>query len=211
MMLFHREAQELAFMGTAFLVHPQGYLLTAAHLLYAKDDLMVSTAEALEDFGDTGRERVGSMPVSLVAADQERDVALLKFSQARDITVPDHLIGVPEDLTVGSRVATLGYPFGFHHIYEQVLQQGIVSSRMLSQNETKLFLFDSQAHAGGRGSPLINVDDLRVVGIVSGRFDPAEASPDWHRSGTDIATNFSYAISIEYALPLLEAEGIEIV
>jgi serine protease Do len=210
-MLFHREGQELTFMGTAFLVHPRGYLLTAAHILYAQEELMVSTAEALEGFGDTGRERVGSMPVTMVGVDRERDVALLRFSESLEITAPDHLVGVPEDVVVGSRVASLGYPFGFHHVYEQVLQQGIVSARMPSQNDTELFLFDSQVHPGGRGGPLVNVDDLRIVGIVSGGFDPTEASPDWHQSGRDVATNFSYAVSIEYAIPLLEAEGLDVV
>jgi serine protease Do len=209
MMLFHREAQELAFVGTAFLVHPKGYLLTAAHILYAEEGLMVSPEEAMEEFGQTGRETVGSIPVKLAGIDRERDVALLKFEEELEITVPDHLLGVPEEATVGASVASLGYPFGFHHVYDQVLQQGIISAKIDSQNGTELLLFDSQVHSGARGAPLISVDDLRVIGIVSGRFDPAEASPDWHRSSSERATNFSYAISIRYADPLLEAAGLE--
>lgn len=209
MMLFHREGRELAFTGTAFLISEKGYLLTAAHLLYAQDNLMVCTEGSLEDFGETGRERVESMPVDVVTLDRDRDVALLKIVDPPPITVPQHLLSPPDETMIGGTVATLGYPFGYHHIYDQVLQHAIISARITAQNGTRLLLFDSQIHPGARGGPLINVDDLRILGVVSGRFDPAEASPDWHETDAKIATNLSYAIAIDEVFPMLEAEGID--
>ena len=45
MMLFHRQETEVIFMGSAFLAHPEGYLLTVAHLLHTTDDLLVALRE----------------------------------------------------------------------------------------------------------------------------------------------------------------------
>ena len=41
MMLFSRDGEEATFLGTAFPVHGKGYLLTAAHLIRRRTDLMV--------------------------------------------------------------------------------------------------------------------------------------------------------------------------
>lgn len=81
---------------------------------------------------------------------------------------------------------------------------------MQSNNGTRLFLFDSRVHEGSTGGPLVNLEDSRVIGIVSGRFDPLEASPAVTED-QGMRTSFSYAVSIEYAVPLMEAEGLDVV
>ena len=60
-----------------------------------------------------------------------------------------------------------------------------------------------------RGAPLVTMADGRVIGVVNGRFDPAQAGD----SETEPAEqpHFSFAVSIEYAAAMLEAEGLEII
>lgn len=210
MMLFSQAGEEVSFMGSAFLVHSQGYLLTCAHLLYQTDGLMVLPPEDLEVFQPMRTKTISPLPAKVVGMDSERDVALLKFEENMDISVPDHVIGTPDQVPVGSSVAVMGYSFGFQHIYNQMIQQAVISSKILSRNDTRLFLIDTMVHDGTSGGPLVSIYDGRVIGVVSGLFDPTEAAP----SGTEsksMNTNISYAVSVEYAAALMEAEGLEII
>ncbi|WP_018124072.1 S1 family peptidase [Desulfovibrio oxyclinae] len=210
MRLFSMDDQErLVFLGTAFVVHPDGYLLTVSHAIGNHKNLMVVPVPSDVDFLPMSPEELNAMPVHVVSQDKDRDVALLAFSESMEITMPDHVIGVPDAVDMGNGVACLGFAFGFQCIYNQVMQQAVVCAKMRSNNETKLFLFDSRVHDGSRGGPLLNMEDQRVIGIVSGRFDPLEASPATEEE-RGMPTSFSYAVSIEYAIPLMEEAGLEI-
>ncbi|HMA67724.1 MAG TPA: hypothetical protein VKO20_07880, partial [Desulfosalsimonadaceae bacterium] len=65
MMLFRREADQVAFRGSAFLVHPDGYLLTAAHLITGKYELMVVPMEESADFTAVHTETVAPISVEV--------------------------------------------------------------------------------------------------------------------------------------------------
>jgi serine protease Do len=210
MMLFAESGGEVTFMGSAFLVHSDGYLLTCAHILYRDEGLMLLPPETPEVFQPMRTKTVSPLPARIVSVDKEHDVALLKFEEPLDITVPDHVIGVPEAVPVGSSVATLGYSFGFHHVYNQMIQQAVVSSKILSRNDTRLLLIDSMVHDGTRGGPLVSIRDGRVIGVISGIFEPSEAAPGSLETKS-VVTNISYAVSIDYAVDLMEAEGVEVI
>jgi serine protease Do len=65
-------------------------------------------------------------------------------------------------------------------------------------------------HDGDRGGPLVHVADGHIIGLVSGRFEPAEVvrgSMDWDRAPPH-DTNMSYAVAIDYGLDLMRAEGL---
>lgn len=211
MSLYSMDDQErLVFLGTAFVMHPAGYLLTVAHAVSMQKNLMVVPVAPEESFMPMSSTSFRAIPVRVAQIDAEHDIALLAFSDDLEINMPDHVIGTPETIAMGTGVACLGFPFGFQCIYNQVLQQAVVSGKILSANDTRLFLFDSRVHDGTRGAPLLNMEDHRVIGVVSGRFDCLEASP---AEGTDegkMPTSFSYAVSIEYASALMEAEGLEV-
>lgn len=204
------EQNALIFLGTTFLIHSSGYLLTAAHVLSRHERLMVVPIPPDEDdFTPLSSDTLQAIPVHVAAMDKERDVALLAFDEPIEATMPDHVVGAPDQIVVGHGVACLGFGFGFQCVYNQLLQQAIICSKIRSTNDTNIFLFDSRVHDGSRGGPLVSMDDHRVIGIVSGRFDPLEASPATNDSG--MHTSFSYAVSIEYALPLMEQQGLEII
>nr|NIW44255.1 serine protease [Gammaproteobacteria bacterium] len=50
LMLLQKEQDTVTFVGTAVLVHPAGYLLTASHILYSHKNLMVAPSEVSEEF-----------------------------------------------------------------------------------------------------------------------------------------------------------------
>jgi len=212
MMLFRREGEQVVFRGSAFLVHPDGYLLTAAHLITGRFELMVVPMQEATGFSQAHIETVVPMGVEIRQIDRKRDLALLKFSQEIDIAMPDHIMGTPEEVPVGNMVASMGFPFGFYGIYNQVIKQAVISAKILSGNETRLFLFDSLVHDGHRGGPLINLSDGRIIGVIGGRFSPQELMPDHLKNAeTPIKSDISYAVSTDHATALMEAESIEII
>lgn len=203
------EKDQLVFLGTAFLVHPAGYMLTVGHVLARQDNLMVVPIPSDDDFLPVSSPFFRAIPVRVAQIDPERDIALLAIDEEVEINMPDHVIGTPETTERGSSVACLGYAFGFQCIYSQVLQQAVVSAKFLSANDTRLLLFDTRIHPGSCGGPLINIEDMRVIGVVSGQFDSLEASPA--DSEKSMPTSFSYAVSIEYGAELMEKQGLEII
>lgn len=210
MMLFRTEGDAVVFLGTAFLVHPKGYLLTAAHLIGNAGDLVVACFEQGMGFLPITHESLTPLSVAVVQKDEERDLALLKFERDVEIVMPDHVLGRSDEIAPGAPVGVVGYPFGFYHVYSQCILGANLSNKMLSRRGNNLLLFDAAINDGMRGAPLINVDDGRVIGVVNDRFNPAEAmaAPN---DVTPPVNHFSYAVSIEYAAALLEAEGLEAV
>ncbi|MBM9603904.1 S1 family peptidase [Desulfopila inferna] len=211
LMVFRRDTDTVLFLGSAFLVHSGGYLLTVSHILPSEGQLMVVSGETMSnEFTPISQEMVASIPVSIVRRNRERDVALLKMEVEIDMSLPDFFLGSAENIPIGSSVMAMGYAFGHQSLHTLVAMNAVVSARMISPNNSRLLLFDSMMHDGDRGGPLVGVSEGVVVGIISGRFDPREAARDITDDSRTVETNtnISYAVAIEYGLELMEEEGL---
>lgn len=205
MMLLRQEGDSVVFLGTAFLVHPDGYLLTVAQGVQNVGGLMVAPRDFRAQFAPMVTDTVSPFPATVCQVDEEHDLALLKFQQDVDIALPDHILGVPETTCPGSGVGLLGYSFGFNHMYNLLVKQSIICAKVQTLQGANLLLFDGVVNLGMRGAPLVTLADNRVIGVVHGRFDPVRAGIS--DAPPDERPYFSYAVSIEYAEPLLAAEG----
>jgi S1-C subfamily serine protease len=208
MMLARRRGDAVDFLGSAFLVDARGYLLTAAHLVAtpegpAADGLVVVANETDDGFQPMTSERVATIPVVVAARDAEHDVALLRMESDVEIGVPDDFLGTTASLRPGASVMALGYAFGHEQVHTALAFDAVVSAKIESRNGTSLILYSSPFHEGDRGGPLIHVEDGHVIGIVSGRFDPARLVAAQADAGTT-TTDVSYAVAIEYGLALME-------
>ncbi|EXJ14445.1 S1 family peptidase [Imhoffiella purpurea] len=210
MMLVRDQEDQVSFLGSAFIVHHGGYLLTASHIVEDPSALRVVPTASDDRFSKMTIDRVAAMPVSVVQIDPQHDVALLKIEQEVEIAVPDDFLGSTENVRTGASVLNLGYAFGHERMHVILASNAVVSAMIRSPNESRLILFDSMAHDGNRGGPLIHVADGHIIGIVSGRFEPAEVvrgSKDWDRVPPR-DTNISFAVAIEYGLALMRQEGL---
>jgi serine protease Do len=210
MMLMRNQQDQVSFLGSAFLVHREGYLLTAAHIVSDPSDLRVVPMAYQEGFAPMTIERVAAMTVNVARADPQHDVALLHIDQEVSIEVPDDFLGSTGNVRPGASVMSLGYSFGHDQLHAILTANAVVSAKIRSPNGTELILFDNMVHDGDRGGPLIHVADGHIVGIVSGRFEPSEVvrgSRDWDRSPPR-DTNISFAVAIEYGLALMEQQGL---
>jgi serine protease Do len=200
-------------LGTAFLVHPEGYLLTAAHLVADEVELVAVPYQPVEGFAPLTTENVHPISVSVAQVDAARNVALLKLEADLEIGAPDHIIGKTDQLHEGTYMLAFGFSFGHLRVHHVNVMHAMLSFKTLSLNETKLLVFDIPIYWGGIGGPLVNADDGRVVGVLQDRFDPVVASGQ--TAQPEVAEHFdsyiSYAVAIEYGAELLQTEGLEVI
>jgi serine protease Do len=131
--------------GSGFVIHPQGYIVTNAHVVARSTDRTVTFAG--------GRE----YDARVVAADREHDVAILKIEAGHPLrTLP---FGRSADLMVGETVIAIGNPLGYQH----TVTAGVVSAvdRDLESGGAVvmrgLVQTDASINPGNSGGPLLNV------------------------------------------------------
>ncbi|MEX2445573.1 MAG: trypsin-like peptidase domain-containing protein [Alkalispirochaeta sp.] len=206
MMVMRRSDSEVTFLASAFLVHPEGYLLTVSRMIDGEDDLVVVPPQAAEDFVPVTREEVAPVPVEVVARDIGHDVALLKLTPELEINMPEHVLGTGNSDPRGALLMSLGVPYGYYRMHSVVAAQSVLSSRLQSRVGTNMIIFDRRVQSGDIGGPLISVTSGMVIGIVGGVFDPVELENISIPAGsTPINSDLSYASAIEYGDALLTA------
>jgi serine protease Do len=136
--------------GSGFIVSPDGYILTNAHVISGATEVTVRMTDRRE------------YSAKVVGVDDRTDVAVLKIEGDGLPTV--HL-GDPEGLKVGEWVVAIGSPFGF----ENSVTAGIVSAKARSlpgDSYTPFIQTDVAVNPGNSGGPLFNLRG-EVVGINS--------------------------------------------
>jgi serine protease Do len=204
MMIMQQSEREVSFLGSGFLVHPEGYLLTAARILPEGGQLAAVAPIVGDGFLPVTRDEVAPIPLELVSRDLARDIALLRLKPEIEINMPGEILGDPETDPRGSLLMSLGIPFGYYRIHNVIASQAILSGRVLSRSATNLIVFDRRVQYGDIGGPLISVTNGCVIGVVGGVFDPAELEGRTYPEGVQpINSDLSYASSIEYGTALL--------
>ena len=136
--------------GSGFIVSPDGYILTNAHVVENADEVTVKTTDRRE------------YTAKVVGVDKQTDVAVLKIDAKN---LPTVRLGDPEKLRPGEWVVAIGSPFGF----ENSVTAGIVSATsraMPGGNYTPFIQTDVAVNPGNSGGPLFNMNG-EVVGINS--------------------------------------------
>jgi serine protease Do len=136
--------------GSGFIVSPDGYILTNAHVVENADEVTVKTTDRRE------------YTAKVVGVDPQTDVAVLKIDAKN---LPTVKLGDPEKLRPGEWVVAIGSPFGF----ENSVTAGIVSATsraMPGGNYTPFIQTDVAVNPGNSGGPLFNMNG-EVVGINS--------------------------------------------
>lgn len=136
--------------GSGFIVSPDGYIITNAHVVAEADEVTVRLTDRRE------------FPAKVIGVDAYTDVALIKIN-AKEL--PTVKIGDPNELRPGEWVVAIGSPFGL----ENSATAGIVSatSRAVSGNSPVPFIqTDVAVNPGNSGGPLFNMQG-EVVGVNS--------------------------------------------
>lgn len=162
--------------GSGFIISPDGYVITNAHVVKDTSSIKVSLTNKREFIA------------KLIGVDTSSDTALLKINAEN---LPTVKIGDPKALKVGEWVAAIGAPFGF----DNTVTAGIVSAKKRSlpnENYIPFIQTDVAINPGNSGGPLFNLDG-QVVGVNSQIYS---------RSGGFMG--ISFAVPIDVAVNVAE-------
>jgi serine protease Do len=136
--------------GSGFIVSPDGYILTNAHVVRNADEVEVKLIDKRK------------FSAKVIGADDRTDIAVIKITAT---SLPTVKLGDPSKLRVGEAVAAIGSPFGF----ENSVTAGIVSAKgrsLPSENYVPFIQTDVPINPGNSGGPLFNMRG-EVVGVNS--------------------------------------------
>jgi serine protease Do len=163
--------------GSGFIVHPKGYILTNHHVIQDAVKIRVGLQT-----GETYQAEV-------VGVDNETDVAVIKIAAPKDL--PTVTLGDSNSAQVGDWVLAMGSPFGL----DQTVTAGIISKK---ERESPFFSSfqrflqtDAAINRGNSGGPLVNMRG-EVIGMNS---QIATSTGDYNGIGFALPaneTNFVY-------------------
>ncbi len=163
--------------GSGFIVSKDGYILTNNHVIQGAEFIKVKLADGTE------------LDASLVGADPENDIAVLKIDPPYELPVVE--LGDSDKLRVGMLAIAIGNPFGL----DRTVTVGVVSAlnrTIKTENGImeNLIQTDASINPGNSGGPLVNSKG-EVIGI-----------------NTAIYTTSGGSIGIGFAIPINKARKI---
>jgi len=150
------EIRSNAGIGSGFVIHPDGFLITNHHVINGEHRLIVTLfrREAQSLMKETFRN------VRIVALDAVRDLALLKIDDDPDRQFVHVGIADSDLVRPGQPVFAVGSPLGF----DRTVSQGIVSLPNRIMEGTVYIQTTAQINPGNSGGPLFNLRG-QVVGV----------------------------------------------
>jgi serine protease Do len=166
--------------GAGFILSPDGFVMTNAHVVDGADEVMVTLTDKRE------------FKARIIGHDKRTDVAVVKIEATG---LPAVKIGDANKLRVGEWVMAIGSPFGL----DNTVTAGIVSAKQRDTGDYLPFIqTDVAINPGNSGGPLLNMRG-EVIGINSQIYS---------RSGGFMG--ISFAIPIDEAMRVadqLRAKG----
>jgi|GEM_PF-702665 formylglycine-generating enzyme required for sulfatase activity len=160
--------------GSGVIVHTDGYILTAHHVVSNARRIVVVTP---------GEFRA---PAILLSADPEHDLALLKIET---VGLSEAALGYAGAVRLDQEVIAVGFPFGLREV--SVTRGRVAAVR--TKGVQRVFQVDAAVNPGNSGGPVFNRRG-EVIGIVTTKFS--------HPSGI-VPEGMAFAVPISYATPLL--------
>ncbi|KPK99649.1 MAG: hypothetical protein AMJ91_07040 [candidate division Zixibacteria bacterium SM23_73_3] len=165
-----REYKEKVYsIGSGFIINPDGYILTNAHVVRGADQLKVSLT--------TGEEYEGKV----VGSDEVSDLAVVKI-ETKDL--PTVVLGNSDDLIIGEWAIAIGNPFGYLlDDPNPTVTVGVISAvnRDIKRERGQVQIFrkmiqtDAAINQGNSGGPLVNASG-EVIGINTFIFTTSRGS-----------------------------------
>jgi serine protease Do len=145
-----RPQQQTRGLGSGFIVSPDGYIVTNAHVVDGASEVTVKLTDRRE------------FTAKVVGSDKRTDIALIKIDAT---SLPALDINAKPSIRKGEWVIAIGSPFGF----ESSVSAGVISGvhRALPNGQMVPFIqTDVAVNPGNSGGPLLNAAG-QVVGVNS--------------------------------------------
>ena len=151
-------------LGSGFIISPDGYILTNAHVVGKAEKVTVT----FED-GTT-------YPAKIVGKDEKVDIAVVKISDGKK-AFPIAILGDSDAIKVGQWAIAIGNPFALDH----TVTTGVISAKGRSvevsqdQGVQNYIQTDASINPGNSGGPLCDIEG-RVIGINSAIYSQSGGS-----------------------------------
>ncbi|SPF41404.1 exported hypothetical protein [Candidatus Sulfotelmatobacter kueseliae] len=163
--------------GTAFLVTPDGYFITAAHVL---EHYKSQSADMMVSLRQRSRDMVG-IPFDLIEKDDTHDLALCKTATPLKFVARKENPGTERPVAslhiassapvAGEFIAIAGFPLGS---WSPAIQFGNVAaiyttnpnSGRVPAGQRDLIQISASGNMGNSGSPVIELDTGNVIGVI---------------------------------------------
>ncbi len=168
--------------GSGFIVHPEGYILTNDHVINS------GRAEKITVLLNDGAEK----DAEVLWNNSALDMAILKID-AKNLPVAD--LGDSDDLVVGEIAVAIGNPLGLS--FQRSVTSGVISGLyrtiQISQTEVMedLIQTDASINPGNSGGPLLSAKG-EVIGMNTAKIS------------SNVAEGLGFAIPINQAKPIVE-------
>ncbi|MFE8601160.1 S1C family serine protease [Archangium violaceum] len=148
--------------GSGVLIHPDGYILTSAHVIEGAEGISVSVLSE--------RGYPEEYPAELVGEDERTDFALLKIDAGRKLPVLK--LASASRVDVGDWVVVIGNPFGLTHS----VTAGVVSAKGRTDvtpngrdGDFDYMQVDASINPGNSGGPVLDVhgDVVAIANAVN--------------------------------------------
>ncbi len=160
--------------GSGFIISPEGYVLTNAHVVDGADEVYVKLTDKRE------------FKAKVIGLDKRTDVAVVKIEGSK---LPFLAIGDSDKIRVGEWVIAIGSPFDL----DNSVSAGIISAKARDTGDfLPLIQTDVAVNPGNSGGPLLNMRG-EVVGINSQIYS---------RSGGFMG--ISFAVPIDEAMRVVD-------
>jgi len=143
-------------LGSGFVVHPSGYLVTNDHVIAGEHQISVTIFRQ----GDGALEREQYSDVRIIATNSDADLALLKVELPGDRSLRAIPLGESNNLKQGQPVFAIGSPLGL----DRSVSQGIVSNRNRPIGGRVYVQTTAEISPGNSGGPLFNLQG-EVIGV----------------------------------------------
>ena len=154
------DAAPIKEIGSGFIIDPDGFVLTARHVVEGAYQVTVVLSDRV------------SYPADVVATNERPDVALLRIHASHSL--PAARIGDSNAVLMGEAVIAVGNPYGL----TSSVTAGVVSALNRDLNETSIDDFiqtDAAINHGNSGGPLINMRG-EVIGLNAQIISPTDSS-----------------------------------
>lgn len=201
------------FRGTGFVVGDGRLIVTNAHVL--PDTVATDKMEALVIAVPGEDESAMARPVARIAADRERDLAVLRLEGGPPL--PALALARDERVQEGQEIAFTGFPIGAVLGLTPVTHRGLISAitpigipqgkardlnpalvRRLANDVFRVYQLDATAYPGNSGSPMFDPRTGEVIGVLNMVFVKSTKE-----NVLSDPSGISYAIPVEYVNRLL--------
>lgn len=138
--------------GTAFVIDPQGLLITCAHVVERAREVTIELNGQLST-------------AEVVATDAEQDLALLRVQATGLSPLP---LGNSAEVQIGQEVRVAGYPLSDVLGTDLKVTRGSLSGMFRNEGALR-YQVDAAVNPGNSGGPLVN-DRGQVIGVASAKL-----------------------------------------